>query len=94
MSQPFGPEAIGEILSECLEQGFEPPLYVVSVGTNGAMLYMKMDLARDGEGLDPTVLAEHYPDGEAVGFKMPVVCMIVDRAGQAAKVEIEKGGSV
>ena len=94
MSQLFGPEVLGQILSDLLEKGFEPPLHAVNVGVNGAMLYSKFEWADDGEGLDTTFLAEHYPDGETVGFMTPIMCMIVDRTGQAAKIEIGKDGGV
>lgn len=80
MVGPFDSQTIRDVEDnarvrrELADAGFEPPLYTVCVGANGAMLYSQ----------DAAPLAVHWPDGEDIGFRLPQAWMIVDRMGKAA----------
>jgi hypothetical protein len=78
-------EQFGDIMSELLHaHGFQVPLYMASIGTNGVMLYARYVLAEDGAALDCEFLAEHIPAG--ADFGLPLNIMVVDATGQSARV--------
>ena len=78
---------IGEMLNTCLEQGMVLPFIVVSVSTNGSVLVLRYE--QGDERLDAVSLAEHVVQP---GFILPINCMLVDQAGDAARIVIAQDG--
>jgi hypothetical protein len=42
------------LLEDCLDDGFEPPLYLMAIGANGSIIVARYTM--ENEGLKPTVL--------------------------------------
>ena len=72
---------IATALTQLIEAGFEPPLYVASVALNGTLIYGVYRKVK--RHLEYEVLAEHRVNDEMV---LPVNLMVVDRHGEAARV--------
>ncbi len=85
-------EHIASIMERLDEAGFEPPFLVVAMGVNGAMYYSRMTPSASHDGMDIEFLSKYLPDGEAVGFKMPINMMWVDARGKAASVLVSGPG--
>lgn len=58
-----------------MDKGFEPPLFVTSVGANGGMMHSSIVLDRESDTLRTDLLTDYYPDGEIVGLRRPINVM-------------------
>jgi hypothetical protein len=67
-----------DLLENCLDNGFEPPLYLIAIGANGSIIVARYTMENDG--LKAIVLTEHV---ESDGFHEPMNFVIVDTRGQA-----------
>jgi len=75
---------MAEALEICLKLGMKLPFTVAVVGVNGSVIAVRYT-----EGpcsLDCDVLAEHFKDSQ---FQMPVNMMVVDAAGEAARLVLQ-----
>ena len=81
------PEQLGEMLLECLQRGFELPLYLCVIGVNGAVLVIRYTPGEDQEGLKCEALTQAIP---AQGFRVPLNIMISDTTGKAVRVVVER----
>ena len=79
-------ERIGEAIRECLEQGFELPVYAAIIASNGASAFFRFVDAGDDESVIPVLMAQHLAEPEMV---LPVNIIFSDPAGQAARMLIE-----
>ena len=68
------------------EQGFEPPLHIVTLSATGAMTLGRWEL--DGEAMAYTPVTHHFPPGEAIAGDMYI--LLVDAKGEAATIHREK----
>jgi len=73
------------ILTTAMEQGFQPPLRLVTIGTNGSVVVFEYHLMEDGN-LCPEVLCENIRDGELV---LPVNLYFSDSTNRASLIRIE-----
>jgi hypothetical protein len=80
-------QRISEVLEDLLKRNWKPPVYAVSVGSNGAMIGAWYDYGVTGE-LECKILAEWYPPEKA--FKLPMNIMFTNSEGRAARVEISR----
>jgi hypothetical protein len=80
--------AMGEMLGDCLDHGFVPPLYVSCVAVNGSV-YVARFTEEGSRGLEAEPWAEHFV-GE--GLMLPINVMISDTRGEAARMVIAKDG--
>lgn len=76
------PESFGRILEILLRNGFEAPLFVALIASNGAFMIGRYD--EDGENLSWTKLA----DSNSGELRPPINIMYVDTRGEAARVVI------
>jgi hypothetical protein len=76
---------IGQALEQCLAMGYQPPLFVAAIASNGYMFYLGYDRSKKGHGLDATTLAEYISDE---GVKLPVNIFVVDSKGEASRLLI------
>lgn len=82
-------EAVRYVIRKLItEDGFEPPLYMTSVGVNGGMMHSSIALHAEQNVMQTDILADYHPDGEVVGLKNPVNIMITDKRGHAAKIKL------
>ena len=79
-------ERIGEAIRECLEQGFELPVYAAIIASNGACAFFRFVDAGDDESVIPEMMAQHLVES---GMVLPVNIIFSDPAGQAARMLIE-----
>jgi hypothetical protein len=56
-----------DLLENCLDNGFEPPLYLIAIGANGSIIVARYTIEDDG--LKLAVLTEHV---ERDGFHVPM----------------------
>jgi hypothetical protein len=73
------------LLENCPDNGFEPPLYLIAIGANRSIIVARY--AMEDDGLKPTVLTEHV---ESDGVPMNIV--IVDTRGRASRTLVTKDG--
>ena len=87
MSKPFdlSRQFITQILEVVLEHGFEPPLYVTVVATNGHMMYIKFEPFVERDGLEASLLATHGEDF----FPLAINIMVTDANGKAVHVVVD-----
>ena len=79
-------ERISEAIRECLEQGFELPVYAAIIASNGACAFFRFVDAGDDESVVPELLTQHLPEP---GMVLPVNIIFSDPSGQAARMLIE-----
>jgi hypothetical protein len=79
-------ERIGEAIGECLEQGFELPVYAAIIASNGACAFFRFVDAGDDESVVPELMAQHLAEP---GMVLPVNIIFSDPTGQAARMLIE-----
>jgi hypothetical protein len=70
---------VTDLLENCLDNGFEPSLYLIALGANGSIIVARY--AMENEDLKPIMLTEYI---ESEGFRVPMNIVIVDIRGQAA----------
>jgi hypothetical protein len=58
------------------EKGFEVPIFMAAIGSNGYTYAVKYQQKAEGTGLEAKELAEHAPDEEDAGF--PINLLFVD----------------
>ena len=73
-------------LVNLVEQGFEPPLHIVTLSATGAMTLGRW--VRDGEAMAYTPVSDHFPPGVAIDGDMHI--LVVDARGEAATIYREK----
>jgi len=76
-------EHLAEAMNHCIALGMKPPFILCAVSPNGSVIVMRFN-----EGRDPDPLAQHFENDT---FTMPINIMVVDRSGEAARVEIRAG---
>ena len=79
-------ERIAEAIRECLEQGFELPVYAAIIASNGACAFFRFVDAGDDESVIPELMTQHLAEP---GMLLPVNIMFSDPAGHAARMLIE-----
>jgi len=79
-------ERIGEAIRECLEQGFELPVYAAIIASNGACAFFRFVDAGDDESVVPELMTQHLAEP---GMLLPVNIIFSDPTGQAARMLIE-----
>ena len=79
-------ERIAEAIRECLEQGFELPVYAAIIASNGACAFFQFVDAGDDESVIPELMTQHLAEP---GMLLPVNIMFSDPAGHAARMLIE-----
>ena len=79
-------ERVGEAIRECLDHGFQLPVYAAIIASNGACAFFRFVDAGDDESVVPELLAQHLPEP---GMVLPVNIIFSDPAGQAARMLIE-----
>jgi hypothetical protein len=79
-------ERIGEAIRECLEQGFELPVYAAIIASNGACAFFRFVDAGDDESVIPELMTQHLAEP---GMVLPVNIIFSDPTGQAARMLIE-----
>jgi hypothetical protein len=77
-------ERIGEAIRECLEQGFELPVYAAIIA-RACALFRFVD-AGDDESVVPELMAQHLVEP---GMVLPVNIIFSDPTGKAARMLIE-----
>ncbi|HMK76263.1 MAG TPA: hypothetical protein VK568_08820 [Thermodesulfobacteriota bacterium] len=82
----LSPENFGQILEILLQNGFEAPLFVAVIASNGAFMIGRYD--EDGENLRWTKLA----DSNSSELRPPINIMYVDTRGEAARIVIKPTG--
>ena len=76
-------------VSDTLQEGFIPPLFVTCIGRNGAVVCGQYDDI-EATGLDFIFEASHI-EGEA--FLAPMHMLVVDQRGEAAHVRCDGEGT-
>jgi hypothetical protein len=79
-------ERIGEAIRECLEEGFELPVYAAIVASDGGCAFFRFIDAGDDESVVPELMTQHLSER---GMSLPVNIMFSDPAGHAARMLIE-----
>src|SRR6516165_10743152 len=79
-------ERIGEAIRECLEQGFELPVYAALIASNAACAFFRLVDAGYDESVVPELMAQHLAEP---GMVLPVNIIFSDPTGQAARMLIE-----
>ena len=79
-------ERIAEAIRECLEQGFELPVYAAIIASNGACAFFRFVDAGDDESVIPELLTQDLTEP---GMVLPVNIMFSDPTGHAARMLIE-----
>jgi hypothetical protein len=78
-------QAIAQALETLIhEKGFEVPIYMAAIGSNGYTYAVKYQPKADGTALEATELTEHAPDEE--GARFPINLLFVDCRGNGARV--------
>ena len=73
-------------LVNLVEQGFEPPLHIVTLSPTGAMTLGRWE--QDGAIMTYTAVAHHFPPGVAIDGEMHM--LVVDAKGEATTIYREK----
>ncbi len=81
-------EKFVEVLEQVVMAGFEVPMVLVAVGSNGSMLAVEYDVHPEGH-LDGKPIAERVKDGE---LSLPINIVIVDARGEAGRVVLKSSG--
>ena len=76
-----------KFLKDVIDQGFEVPIYAITVGNNGFIEAGQYDISLIGEGLKFTELANYTPVSEMV--KLPINIILIDNTGKAARCLIQ-----
>ena len=79
-------ERIREAIRQCLEEGFELPVYAAIIASNGACAFFRFVDAGDDESVIPELMAQHLVES---GMVLPVNIIFSDPTGQAARMLIE-----
>ncbi len=79
-------ERIAEAIRECLEEGFELPVYAAIIASNGGCAFFRFVDAGDEESVIPELMTQHLAEP---GMVLPVNIMFSDPAGHAARMLIE-----
>ena len=79
-------ERIAEAIRECLEQGFQLPVYAAIIASNGACAFLRFVDAGDDESVIPELMTQHLAEPDML---LPVNIMFSDPAGHAARMLIE-----
>jgi hypothetical protein len=82
----FGKAEMGECLAQLIEAGAELPLYIATIGLNGAMVYYRFSQERGGS-LELSELARHGGN-----FDPPINMMVIDGRGETYQVRISTEG--
>lgn len=78
-------QAIAEALEMLIhKKGFEVPIYMAAIGSNGYTYAVKYQQEAEGTALEAKELAEHAPDEE--GARFPINMLFVDCRGNGARV--------
>jgi hypothetical protein len=72
-------QTLSAMLESALGRGFLPPFHLVTVGSNGEMVYARYVPAQDGAGWISNILARH---SEPPGFQAPINLILVDSRGE------------
>ena len=81
-------KAIAQALETLIhEKGFEVPIYMAAIGSNGYTYAVKYQQKAEGTGLEAKELAEHAPDEE--GARFPINLLFVDCRGNGARVLVK-----
>src|SRR5262245_50832204 len=81
-------QAIAQALETLIdEKGFEVPIYMAAIGSNGYAYAVKYQQKAEGNGLEAKELAEHAPDEE--GARFPINMLFVDCRGNGARVRVK-----
>ena len=82
-------QAIAQALETLIhEKGFEVPIYMAAIGSNGYIYAMKYHQKAEGTSLEGKELAEHAPDEE--GARFPINILFVDCRGNGARVLVNE----
>ena len=78
-------QAIAQALETLIhEKGFEVPIYMAAIGSNGYTYAIKYYQEAKGKALEAKELAEYAPDEE--GARFPINMLFVDSRGNGARV--------
>jgi hypothetical protein len=81
-------KAIAQALETLIhEKGFEVPIYMAAIGSNGYTYAVKYQQKAEGTGLEAKELTEHAPDEE--GARFPINMLFVDCRGNGARVLVK-----
>ena len=81
-------KAIAQALETLIhEKGFEMPIYMAAIGSNGYTYAVKYQQKAEGTGLEAKELTEHAPDEE--GARFPINMLFVDCRGNGARVLVK-----
>ncbi len=79
-------ENIGQFLQAALEDGFELPVYLACVASNGSVIFYGYNVGAGEEpGLEAELLAEHIEDPCLI---LPINAVLTDSTGRAARMVI------
>ena len=73
-------------LVNLVEQGFEPPLHIVTLSAAGVMTLGRWEL--DGEAMAYTAVSHHFTPGVAIDGDMHI--LVVDAKGEAVTIYRER----
>jgi hypothetical protein len=76
---------MASVLTQLIDQGMSPPIYCVTVGSNGAIAGFHY-VDDGGPGLSCHPVTEYFPNGE---MRAPIHVFLTD-GNQAGKVVIER----
>jgi hypothetical protein len=77
-------QAIAQALETLIhKKGFEVPIYMAAIGSNGYTYAIKYQQETEGTALESKELAEYAPDEE--GARFPINMLFVDCQGNGAR---------
>src|SRR5262245_15065320 len=77
-------KAIAQLETLIHKKGFEVPIYMAAIGSNGYIYAIKYQQEAEGTRLEGKELVEHAPDEE--GARCPINMLFVDCRGNGARV--------
>jgi len=81
-------QAIAQALETLIhEKGFEVPIYMAAIGSNGYTYAVKYQSKAEGTALEAKELAEYTPDEQ--GARFPIHLLFVDSRGNGARVLVK-----
>ena len=81
-------KAIAQALETLIhKKGFEVPIYMAAIGSNGYIYAIKYQQEAEGASLEGKELVEHAPDEE--GARFPINMLFVDCRGNGARVLVK-----
>jgi len=83
LSEELG-QAIAAKITAAINEGMQPPIYSVSIGSNGSIIGCHY-LPSDGPGLDCRIVVEHI---EAGGLRCPIRTFFCDGYGKTGSFVI------